>query len=255
MSRRRPTEEHENHERWLVSYADFITLMFAFFTILYATAQRDVEKEKQFVESVRKYLAQSPGAGGGAGQSPAQIEARPPAIENIAPESKTDRAQVEQEIQQVLKEIRVKAVGSKGGEAPESGAEDLVRGMTHETNGVRIQLAASVIFPEGSTKMDVATLRQLDELGKVLKKLNRPIIVEGHTDNQPVVGGTYPSNWELASMRATKMVRFLIQRYDLDPSLLTATSYADQKPLAANSSEENRALNRRIEIFVVLDED
>jgi chemotaxis protein MotB len=93
-------------------------------------------------------------------------------------------------------------------------------------------------------------LKSLDEIADLIKDSDKKIIIEGHTDNTPISGGGFESNWELASLRATSVVRYLIKYHKISPRQLAAISYADQKPIADNSSEVGRAKNRRIEVFI-----
>jgi chemotaxis protein MotB len=245
---RRLEEEAENNDRWMVSYADFITLLFALFTVLYATSQQDSDKEKQFEKSIRKYFQQSPSAGAminvGTGKDDASVETPLANPLSTQQEKQTARSEVEKEVDNAIKK-----------ELSEDERKNLVGSVRHEAVGVRISLASSAIFPSGSNKIRPEAMKGLDKLGALIKKLNRRVIIEGHTDDQPVQNENYPSNWELASMRATKMVRYLIQRHQIDPQQLVAISYADQKPVAPNDSEENRAKNRRIEVLIVSGED
>jgi chemotaxis protein MotB len=98
-------------------------------------------------------------------------------------------------------------------------------------------------------------LQALDKIAELLKETDRKIIIEGHTDNTPVsAGAPYESNWELASLRATSIVRYLIKYHQIDPARISAISYADTRPLQKNDSEEGRSRNRRIEIYLVLDD-
>jgi chemotaxis protein MotB len=112
-------------------------------------------------------------------------------------------------------------------------------------------LAASQFFPSGSAKIRLPALKTLDKIAKILKLTDRPIVIEGHTDDQVLVGGNFESNWELASLRATSVVRYLAKYQDINPKYLSAVSYGEQKPLVPNDSEVNRNKNRRIEILIV----
>jgi chemotaxis protein MotB len=247
--RQRKHEEHENHERWLVSYADFITLLFAFFTVLYATSQADVKKQEEFQDSFKKVMT-SFGSGVGQGDGDADGGAKANLHKSLLtehpdvfPPRGAGASEVQDHVQRVL---------DHGMKNPESAGT--VTGVRHDTVGVRIQLAANKLFAEGSAELDPSSAAALDELGQLLKDSDRRLIIEGHTDDQPIHSARYPSNWELSAARATKIVRYLVARHKIPASRLTAIAYADQKPLVANDSEENRARNRRIEIMIVTDD-
>lgn len=240
MARRQQHEEHENHERWLVSYADFITLLFAFFTVLYATAQKDVKKEKDFETSVRKSF-KAPSGGG----MPGSFDNAGGMLVPLGEEFPTAGGSSE-----VAEFVERKLESDMGEEEFKS----TVQAIRHDAIGVRIQLAASAIFPSGSSTLKNDALDPLDKIANMLKKTKKRIIVEGHTDNESIHTEQFPSNWELSASRATKIVRYFLQRHHIDSKRMTAVAYADQRPLAPNDTEENRAKNRRIELLIVTDE-
>ncbi len=242
MARRKKHEEHENHERWLVSYADFITLLFAFFTVLYATSQKDAAKEKEFEESIRQKFAGLMAvvhmAGTNGGEAVKTSLAEITESLNNFPSKSAGPAEIQQYVERVLQK-----------NVSQSDYQKSIEGIRHDSVGVHIQLAASVIFQTGSANLEEEGLATLEKVARLLKSSKRRLIVEGHTDDQTIQSTRFASNWELGAMRATKIVRYLISR-GVDPALLTAVTYADQKPLVENSSEENRAKNRRIEILI-----
>ncbi len=241
MARRKRQEEHENHERWLVSYADFITLLFAFFTVLYATSQHDIKKQEEFEKSIRKYFS-----GNGVGESPGDFNTESenkslidPPIKSFPPATAGPQ-EVQDYVQRVLKKSMDK-----------NEYQDAIQEIHHDTIGARIQLAAATLFPSGSADLKLSSTAALDKIGQLLKDSNRRLIIEGHTDNEPVHTSKFPSNWELSAVRATKVLRYLASHDQIDPKKMTAVAYADQKPVAPNDTDANRAKNRRIEILIV----
>lgn len=238
------SEEHENQERWLVSYADFITLLFAFFVVLYATSSQNLEKEKKFEESVRTEFKMAaittsinPTASAvSSGQVIEPIE--------LFRQKNVDNAELEEYVVRLLKK-----------NMSEEERKTAIEGIRHDNMGVRISLAASTFFPPGSAKLRLPALRSLDKVANILKISNKKIIIEGHTDDQVLAGSQIESNWELASLRATSVVRYLIKYHKIDPTRMAAISYADQRPLVDNTTESNREKNRRIEILIINSED
>jgi chemotaxis protein MotB len=251
VARRRKHQEHENHDRWLVSYADFITLLFAFFVVLYATSQSDVKKQEEFQESFKKQMN---GMGGIITGSGAQGDNFNQAsdfgrnriiqtpIETFPPRG-SGPGEVQQYVQRKIDEM-----------LKDSSERATVTDIHHDAVGVRIQLAANKVFLSGAATLTDESAHTLDELGDLLKESNRRLIIEGHTDDAPIHTDKFPSNWELSAARATKIVRYLAARHKIPASKMTAIAYADQKPLAPNTTEENRARNRRIEIMIVTDD-
>lgn len=246
--RNEPQEEPENHERWLVSYADFITLLFAFFVVMYATSSNNQEKQKSFEKSVRTNLklvgdnsgSGSPSASDGnvggetAGETIIQLDGFPP---RGAP------GETEQYIGRVFDKKL------------DSSDKEKIQQLRHDAIGVRIALASAQFFLPGGVKIRTSALKSLDKIAEVLKETDKRIVIEGHTDNIPVASNpVYESNWELASLRATSIVKYLVKYHGIDPKRISATSYADTRPLKSNDSAEGRSQNRRIEIYIILDE-
>lgn len=243
-----PHEEHENHERWLVSYADFITLLFAFFVVMYATSNNNQEKQKSFEQSVRVNLKLD-GAGGSGEGSGAQEG-------NVGGQASGDTL------------IAIEGFPSRGGPGEvtdylagvienkmNKDEKEKIQELRHDAMGVRIALASAQFFLPGGTKIRTSALQALDKIAEIFKQTDKKIIVEGHTDNTPVgQNAAYESNWELASLRATSIVRYLVKYHKIDPSRLSATSFADTRPIDNNNTAEGRARNRRIELYLVLNE-
>lgn len=238
-------EAHENHERWLVSYADFITLLFAFFVVMYATSTNNTEKQKEFEKSVRANLhlvATPTGSNSGAGSqaiNEAMQELNQP-IDTFP--TKGGPKEIKDFIQRQMDKSN--AIGFKKS----------VSDLKHEWFGVRMSLAASSFFEPGSYKLKLSSLKIIDEIMQTLENSKNRIIIEGHTDNIPIKTSLVESNWELSSLRATSVVRYLIKYHQVNPQKITAAAYADTKPLVPNDTEENRSKNRRIDFLIISDE-
>lgn len=248
--RRDQHEEHENHERWLVSYADFITLLFAFFVVMYATSTNNQEKQKSFQESVKtslKLVGTSNGDGDGSGGAAEGNVGGTQAADAFIPMDGFPSRGGPGEVQQYINHVLEKKMDADD--------KDKVQELRHDAIGVRIEMASSQFFLPGGTKLKRNALKTLDKIAAILKETDKKIVIEGHTDNQPVgPDAGYESNWELASLRATSIVRYLIKYHQMPPERLSAISYGDTRPLKSNDSEEGRSRNRRIEIYIILDE-
>jgi len=244
MAKKKHEEEHENHERWLVSYADFITLLFAFFTILYATSQKDMSKAQEFQKSIQKAFKSYVDFGGNQGKFVDNQTATaiiPPPIDVVPLEGGPQETQdfVEREIE--------KALG-------ESDEKIYISDIRSDSEGVHVSLASSTFFDPGEALIKAQALPALEKICQVVVKLNRRLLIEGYTDNVPIHTARFPSNWELSATRASTIVRYMIARYRFDPSKLAAIGYADQRPLSPNDTPEHRAKNRRIDILIVTDD-
>jgi chemotaxis protein MotB len=243
MARKKHEEEHENHERWLVSYADFITLLFAFFTILYATSQKDISKAQEFQRSVQKAFRSFVDFGGLQGKFVDTNEATqhiPPPID-VVPQEGLGPLEMQDYVDRELEK--------------ELSDEDMSKYVELRTDamGLRVSLAASSFFDGGSALIREEALPALDKIAKVMKRTNRNLIVEGHTDNVPISTPKFPSNWELSATRASTIVRYLILQHRIEPYRLAAIGYADQRPIVQNDTPLSRSKNRRIDILVVTD--
>lgn len=243
MSRRgrKRHEEHENHERWLVSYADFITLLFAFFVVMYATSNGDQEKQQKFEESVRSELKLTVMRQGMGGMQGVNDELIPQLINPI--DDRFPRRGTALEVQDYVERQLKKYFTQK--EIDEAGLQ-----VRSDAFGARVSLAAESFFPAGDTRLKRGSLDLLNKLAAILKESNRQVVIEGHTDDrsEPVPGAA--SNWELGSLRASSVVRYLVKYEGMNPQFLSAASYADQRPLVPNDSDEHRARNRRIDILI-----
>ncbi len=239
MGRKSHEEEHENHERWLVSYADFITLLFAFFTVLYATSQQDSEKLKEFEKSIKHYMTTMGFAR--FNEMSASPGAALPTDEmmDLALPAGAGPGEVQDYLERVLaRELTVDQ-------------RQKFLAVRHDSVGARMSLAASAVFEKGSAQIQESAIQVLNKIGRLVKASNRRVIIEGHTDNQIISTARFPSNWELAAIRATTMLRYLADVHGIEAQRLVAISYGAEKPIAPNDTEENREKNRRVEILIL----
>ena len=242
MSRRRPHEdEHENHERWLVSYADFITLLFAFFVVMYSLSSVNEGKYRVLSESLVSAFRNGAGAAGAVHVVPAAATAPVPLPVRVEPPRPDARREAQlQRMNSMAEEIRrVLEPLTKGGQ---------VR-VSEGARGVSVEINASVLFPPAEATLDPSAVAALRAVAQVLAGAEFPITVEGHTDSLPISTARFPSNWELSAVRASSVVRLFIDA-GVRGDRLTAAGFGDQRPLAGNGDEEGRARNRRVTILI-----
>ncbi len=247
MAKKKKPEEHENLERWLVSYADFMTLLFATFVVLYALSQINVNEFKKVEESLKKAFSVQSILDGGSGvmssgESVLDASAANSMIDSLMMEYISQRYEQES-YDQIKKEIEDMA---KSGELNGVSA-------TIDDRGLVITITdKGVLFPSGSAELPESAKKNLDTIGKLIvqKFAMHAIKVEGHTDSVPISGGKYPSNWELSSARASSIVRYLIDRFKILPDLMSAVGYADTRPVDTGKDAASLAKNRRVEIVV-----
>ncbi len=242
-------DEHDNHDRWLVSYADFITLLFAFFVVMYATSTNNQDKQKSFEKSVRMNLKLVGGSGEGSGDDTGQglLGAGSENKDVVIPLEGFPKGKGAGETQDYINRFIDKKM--------DPATKEAIQNTRHDAIGVRISLASAQFFNAGGTKLKVTSLKALDQIATLLKESDKKIIIEGHTDNTSVgKNSVFETNWELGALRATSIVRYLLKYHQFDPKRLAAISYADTRPLKTNDTEEGRSSNRRIEIYIVMDD-
>lgn len=251
MAKRVVHEEHENHERWLVSYADFITLLFAFFVVLYATSRVDTKKLVQ-VESAIKFAMHFKGTGGirelPIFRGPPTDSSYPhhsPITTNRDPplQSQQPMEQVRKRLQQKLKRFLQ--------ERPDFKPLILI-----DLDGRRltVRLSAARFFDAAQAAIRPEMIPVLDAISTELTALNRHIRVEGHTDDSRNVG-RFRDNWDLSSSRAASVASYVQRAFRYDGRLLSASGFGSTRPIDENGTNKGREANRRIEMVVELNPD
>jgi chemotaxis protein MotB len=245
--RKRREEEHENHERWLVSYADFITLLFAFFVVMYAISSVNEGKYKVLSNSLTNAFKNVTGEPGG--QPIATIQGAP--LLPVKPIAKLDKLpdQKKTEEKKVEQRKKMKNVANDIMDALQPlVAQGKVR-LLETSRGVTIEINDSILFPAGQAKLQPASISAMLAIAQVLAASDFPITIEGHTDNVPISTPQFPSNWELSAMRATTVLR-LFNDGGVGAERLTAIGYGETRPLETNTTVEGRARNRRVSILI-----
>lgn len=245
MGRRKSEEEHENHERWMVSYADFVTLLFAFFVVMYAISSVNEGKYRVLSSSLVQAFRSASNESGAAMINPPTVQGQP--VQVVVAQAPKSNPQVEARREEYRRRMRSMAEEVMRVLSP------LVQGgqvrVTEGVNGISIEINASALFSPGEALLGQEAARALRAVAEVIAVGDFPIKVEGHTDNVPIGTALYPSNWELSASRASSVVRLFVDA-GVKPDRLTAAGYADQRPVAPNDSNEGRARNRRVTILV-----
>ncbi len=239
MSRRKKHVSHVNHERWLVSYADFITLLFAFFVVMYATAQVDKKKMNHLAVAIRVAFKQM-------GTLPPATDAVLEIPEVATTRPITSRAILLQPEQEDLSDLRDRLEKTLSAEI--SVGKVAVR---DQPDGLVVSLRETGFFDSGSAGVKPGATSSLTRIADLLTQRTNRIRIEGYTDDQPIHNSKFNSNWELSTARATEMIRLLIQKYSFDPGRLSAGGYANYHPIADNITSEGRALNRRVDVVIL----
>lgn len=241
---------HENHERWLVSYADFITLLFAFFVVMFASSQTDKSKAKAMSEAVQAALENGKTLG------------IPPAVAKILGGTVDDKGQgnammkgpggAQRSPKEAQDEVVVELLPSMKRLTAEL-ANELTEGkleMHMEARGLVVSLREATFFPSGGDEVATKSYPVLDKLAGVVKGLPNQMSLEGHTDPIPIHNARFRSNWELSAARSIAMLNIMQERYQIDPQRLSVVGYAEMMPIVPNDSPEGRARNRRVDVVI-----
>jgi chemotaxis protein MotB len=246
MSRKKHEEEHENHERWLVSYADFITLLFAFFVVMYSVSRVDNKRLNQAAKSIQWALHYS--GTGGLGQLP--LFEGPPSEGGNVMEMAGGGLNPGQ--QQAMENFRRRVENRIRPFVMQRAGPTAVT-VAVEGRRVMVRLAAAEFFDAGQAVLRPQVVPLLDAIAEEIVPLGRPLRIEGHTDDTPAYGTRYRDNWDLSASRAATVASYLERAHHAAPALLSATGFAATRPIAKGDTPEDHELNRRVEMVVELE--
>jgi chemotaxis protein MotB len=262
MARRKRQEDHVNHERWLVSYADFITLLFAFFVVMYAVSSVNQGKYRVLSDTLEAAFdpagafneeekSLNPIQVGETARSPnrsaVEMEKGPSQGEDKQEDALRDLADL-QRLNQTMETVETMADELDEVLMPE--IQDELVNIKRNNLWLEIEIKSSLLYPSGSATLSRNAVPLIQQIAEVLKPFPNRIHVEGFTDDIPINNPIYPSNWELSSARAASVVRLLAQS-GIAPESMAAIGYGEFRPLADNITEEGRSKNRRV-VLVVL---
>ena len=259
MARKKKPEEHENHERWLVSYADFITLLFAFFVVMYALSSVNEGKYRVLSDSMIAAFQNAP-------QSirPIQIGDPIKAPPNVFPDSRPQLKAIPHTNPEEAREKRLQQEG-KGGARDRQNLNKLQKqlekalgpmierdliSVTRTGKGLEVEINSSILFDSGKALIQAKAVSVLTEIAAAIKSFPNAVQVEGFTDNVPIETLAFPSNWELSAGRAASIVHIFSDE-GLDPFRMSAIGFGEYRPVAENSTAEGRERNRRVVVVIM----
>lgn len=227
-------EEHENHERWLVSYADFITLLFAFFVVMYAVSSVNEGKYKVLSESMVTAFSNNKPVG-------------EMSVLNLPMAKKTKTIVVkEAQANQDNSRAYLKVANAISIAKLPDGVK-----ISSTDRGLSIRIKDDALFQSGSASINPRMKEFIDLVAGLVSDLPNLIAVEGHTDNQPIRSAAFPSNWDLSTTRANVLIRYLIEEHGLSQERFSSTGYAGTRPIESNATREGQAENRRVEMIIL----
>jgi chemotaxis protein MotB len=234
MSRQRHHEDHVNHEAWAIPYGDLVTLLLAFFVVMYSISSVNEGKYRVVSDSLNAAFHGTP-------TGPMPIQIGEPATTTVAAP-----------IVQLPSDIRLMALRQLAQDAENALSPLIMQGLVDVERGngfVEIAIRSDVLFSSGAARLADEALPAIRMLGEALRGFPNNIRVEGHTDNMPLAGGAYPSNWELSAARAASVVHLLIES-GVDPHRLSVAAYGEYRPVLPNATPDGRNANRRVVLFI-----
>jgi chemotaxis protein MotB len=249
MARKKKVPEQENHERWLISYADFITLLFAFFVVMFATSQTDKGKAQQVSDSVKKALEGEKmstvlaeilgGTVSDKGKGNAMMRG-PGGDKKVIPEKLDDK-----KLAELVPSLKVLSEELK--KEIENGRIEI----NMQPRGLVVSFTQAALFPSGEDVISPDAYEGLEKVAMAINRLPNPVRLEGHTDSLPIRTPRFHSNWELSAARSIALMEILSEKFGVPQERLSVAGYADTAPIAPNDTQEGRARNRRVDIVVL----
>ena len=262
MARKKKEAPHENHERWLVSYADFITLLFAFFVVMFASSQTDKGKAEQMSNSMKEALeghhvssvvaAILGGVPDKVGQGNAQHNGPGGAVKSevaLSEEEKKEKARIDQQLANPL----LASLKFLAGELDQEIKDGQIQ-ISMQPRGLVVSFAQAALFPSGEDVVSAKAYEGLEKVGAAISRLPNPVRLEGHTDSLRINTPRFKSNWDLSAARSIALLKILTERFAVPANRLSVAGYADTAPLESNDTEAGRARNRRVDIVVLNDQ-
>jgi len=248
--RRKKPEEHENHERWLVSYADFITLLFAFFVVMFATSQTDKAKAQAVSDSVKEALEGKSASAlvkvilGGAIDKKGQGNKEKNGPGGDKRQVKTTDKKSQPPVVELMSSLDV---------LTKQLAEEIKSGKLQVSmvpRGLVISFTQAALFPSGEDVIAKETYSSIHKIADAMQKIPNPVRMEGHTDAVPIHNSRFRSNWELSAARSIALLE-LLNTFGVPRDRMSIAGYADTAPVEDNDTEEGRAKNRRVDIIIL----
>ena len=226
MKRQKNEDDRENLERWLITYADLITLLLAFFIMMYTFSKQDAQKYQEVAEHLKAIFR-------GGSSVLKEGGATGPNVVNASPGSAGTGREIEKEL-----ENQIAAMA-------DAFDEEHKISVFRDERGIVIRIMDRAFFDEGKAELKETAKSALRKIVPILEKSSNHVRIEGHTDNMPINTAEFKSNWELSTRRATEVVRHLIEKYGFPPGRISASGYAEYRPVAPNDTAAEQGAEQK----------
>lgn len=257
MARKHEHEEHVNHEAWAIPYGDLVTLLLAFFVVMYAVSSVNEGKYRVLSDSLTAAFRGTPrtmepvpvgdkpakakGDDTVAGIKPNQAIKFPDPVEAEAEKKASEDEALQLQLRQMTEDLQNAMQVLID--------QDMIR-VQRAPSWVEVEIKTDILFPSGSAEIETAAVEILESLAAILAERPYPIRIEGHTDNRPIKTAQFPSNWELSAARASRIVRLFEQR-GITASRMVVAGMGENQPLADNATPDGRNRNRRVALVIL----
>lgn len=245
MTRRRNKREKKSggSAPWITTFSDIMSLLLTFFILLYSMSNLDAQKFQEMTKSLQGVLS-------GLGYTEI-LEGQDSTMElptegEISADDILETSSLKDEIKEVYEKV-INYVEAEGLDADVT--------VNYNKRGIFVDIKEAILFDSASPNIKASGLEVLKKIEGILKEFENEIVIEGHTDDVPMQSPLYPSNWELSTARSVSVARYLSETGNIPPNRLSAVGYGEYKPIVPNTSEENRAINRRVNILIIFDEE
>ncbi|MBU3145698.1 OmpA family protein [Clostridium sp. CF012] len=236
---KRKEEKEPNHERWLLTYSDLITLLMIFFVIMYASSTVSTTKYKQLSESLNVAFE---GGGKSIIGNESGISVTDPSTNVIDKTTEDNKSSEENQMEDIKKNVDKYL--------KENGLSSNVSTKIDE-RGLQVSLNSTLLFDIGKADVRAESIKKLISIGKILNQVDNYVRIEGHTDSTPISNNEFSSNWQLSAIRATNVTELLISKAGIYPKRISAVAYGENRPVANNTTEIGKAQNRTVDIIIL----
>lgn len=243
---KRRDEKEPNHERWMLTYLDLITLLMIFFVVMYASSNADTSKYKQLAQSLNVAFAGGSGKTIMGDNSAISLDdTSTKVIDKLIEDSKISQEN------KTFEENKMESIKKNVDKYLKQNGLSAAVSTKIDERGLQVSLKSTLLFDSGKAEIKGESIKKLISIGKILNKVDNYVRIEGHTDSTPINNYEFSSNWQLSAFRATNVTELLISKAGIQPQKISAVAYGENRPIATNSTEVGKAKNRTVDIIIL----